>query len=110
MNRNQAFVRKVIYIAAIALLLLPLSTLSQPATVGPKDKPKLSSPGGKLSQLRAEYNLAQAELGEIDPSSEAMKLSTFGMRGVAVNILWGWAHHYKRVEDWDKVELTVNQI
>lgn len=110
MTRNQSFVRKVLYIAAIALLLLPLSALSQPATVGPKDRPELSSPGGKLSQLRVEYNLAQAELGEIDPASEAMKLSTLGLRGIAANILWGWANYYKRVEDWDKVELTVNQI
>jgi hypothetical protein len=110
MSRNQSFVRKVIYIAIIALLLLPLSALSQPATVGPKNRPELSSPGGKLSQLRAEYSLAQAELGEIDPASETMKLASLGLRGVAANILWGWAHHYKKVEDWDKVELTVNQI
>jgi hypothetical protein len=110
MSRNQSFVRKVIYIAAIALLLLPLSALSQPATVGPKDRPELSSRGGKLSQLRERYNLAQAQLGEIDPASETMKLASLGLRGVAANILWGWAHHYKRVEDWDKVELTVNQI
>ena len=110
MSRNQSFVRKVIYIAAIALLLLPLSALSQPATVGPKDRPELSSRGGKLSQLRERYNLAQAKLGEIDPASESMKLASLGLRGVAANILWGWANYYKKVEDWDKVELTVNQI
>jgi hypothetical protein len=110
MSRNQSFVRKVIYIAAIALLLLPLSALSQPATVGPKDRPELSSRGGKLSQLRERYNLAQAKLGEIDPASETMKLASLGLRGVAANILWSQAHHYKKVEDWDKVELTVNQI
>ena len=110
MNRNQAFVRKVIYVAIIALLLLPLSALSQPATVGPKGRPELGSPGGKLAQLRAEHNLAQAELGEIDPASETMKLASLGLRGVAANILWGQANHYKKVEDWDKVEVTVNQI
>ena len=110
MSRNQSFVRKVVYIACIALLLLPLSALSQPATVGPKDRPELSSRGGKLSQLRVQYNLAQARLGEIDPASETMKLASLGLRGVAANILWGWANHYKKVEDWDKVELTVNQI
>lgn len=110
MSRNQSFVRKVVYIACIALLLLPLSALSQPATVGPKDRPELSSRGGKLSQLREQHNLAQARLGEIDPASESMKLASVGLRGVAANILWGWANHYKKVEDWDKVELTVNQI
>jgi hypothetical protein len=110
MSRNQSFVRKVIYIAAIAALLLPLSALSQPATTGPKNQPELTSRGGKLSQLRAKYRLAQAELGEIDPASETMKLATLGLRGVAVNILWGYADHYKKVKDWDKVELTVQQI
>jgi hypothetical protein len=39
-----------------------------------------------------------------------MKLASLGLRGVAANILWGYANHYKKVEDWDKVELTVNQI
>jgi hypothetical protein len=108
MSRRASFVRKVAYIAAIALLLLPIAALSQPATIVPGQAG--SSPGGKLSQLRAEYNLAQAELGEIDPASETMKLSTLGLRGVAANILWWWANEYKKREDWDKLEATVNQI
>lgn len=105
MNRNASFNRKILYIAAIALLLLPLAALSQPATTG-----KDSSAGGKLSQLRTEYGLAQAQLGEIDPASESMKLATVGLRGVAANLLWGYAIHFKKVEDWDNLELTVNQI
>ena len=109
MSRNSSFVRKIAYIAAIAVLLLPLSALSLPATVEP-NSPTGGTPGGKLSQLRAEYNLAQAELGEIDPASETMKLATLGMRGVAANILWIWANHYKKVEDWDRLEMTVQQI
>jgi hypothetical protein len=108
MSRRASFVRKVAYIAAIALLLLPIAALSQPATIVPGQAG--SSPGGKLSQLRVEYNLAQAELGEIDPASETMKLSTLGLRGVAANILWWWANEYKKREDWDKLEATVNQI
>ena len=32
MNRNASFWRKIGYIAAIALLLIPLAALSQPAT------------------------------------------------------------------------------
>jgi hypothetical protein len=108
MNRSASFTRKIAYIGAIALLLLPIAALSQPATIIPGQSG--SSAGGKLSQLRAEYNLAQAELGEIDPASETMKLSTLGLRGVAANILWGWANYYKKIEDWDKLEMTVNQI
>lgn len=109
MSRNASFVRKIAYITAIALLLLPLAALSQPATVDPNQGGR-GSPGGKLSQLRVQYNLSQAELGEIDPASETMKLATLGLRGVAANILWIYANHYKKVEDWDKLELTVQQI
>ena len=108
MSRSASFARKIAYIGAIALLLLPIAALSQPATVNPGRAGH--SVGGKLSQLRSQYNLAQAELGEIDPASETMKLSTLGLRGVAANILWGWANYYKKIEDWDKLEMTVNQI
>jgi hypothetical protein len=108
MSHGASFARKIAYIGAIALLLLPIAALSQPATVNPGRAG--NSPGGKLAQLRAQYNLAQAELGEIDPASETMKLSTLGLRGVAANILWGWANYYKKIEDWDKLEMTVNQI
>jgi hypothetical protein len=114
MSRSASFARKIAYIGAIALLMLPIAALSQPAAVAPGQPGNAarsgSSPGGKLARLRAEYNLAQAELGEIDPASETMKLSTLGLRGVAANILWGWANYYKKIEDWDKLEMTVNQI
>ncbi|HZN33590.1 MAG TPA: hypothetical protein VFB80_07215 [Pirellulaceae bacterium] len=112
MSRNKSFLRKVCYIAAIALLLLPIAALSQPATVDTNlaDGRDDSSPGGRLSQLRTQYNLAQARLGEIDPASETMKLASLGLRGVAANILWLQANHYKKIEDWDKLEATVNQI
>jgi hypothetical protein len=109
MSRNASFYRKIAYITAIAVLLLPLAALSQPAAIDP-ERPEEGSPGGKLSQLRAEYRLSQAELGEIDPASETMKLATVGLRGVAANVLWVYANYYKKVEDWDKLELTVQQI
>ncbi|HEY2410604.1 MAG TPA: hypothetical protein VGI40_00095 [Pirellulaceae bacterium] len=108
MSKSASFTRKVAYISAIALLLLPIAAISQPATINPGRSGH--SAGGKLAQLRSQYNLAQAELGEIDPASETMKLSTLGLRGVAANILWGWANYYKKIEDWDKLEMTVNQI
>ena len=43
MNRSASFTRKIAYIAAIALLLLPIAALSQPATVEPR-------PGGQLGR------------------------------------------------------------
>ena len=102
MNRNNPFVRKVVYISAIMLLLFPLFVLGQPAST--------TSSGGKLSQLRESYGLSHAQLGEIDPVSVSMQLATFGMRGVAVNILWDKAAHYHKTEDFDNLSATLNQI
>ena len=109
MNWNNAsFVRKVIYLVAIAVLLLPIAALSQPATAGRGESERSS--GGKLAQLRSEYRLSQAELGEIDPASETMKLATLGLRGVAVDILWFKALDYQKKQDFTGLELTVKQI
>ncbi len=109
MNWNNAsFVRKVIYLVGIAVLLLPIAALSQPATAGRGQTER--SAGGKLAQLRSEYRLSQAELGDIDPASETMKLATLGLRGVAVDILWYKALDYQKRKDFTGLELTVKQI
>ena len=102
MNVNSPFVRKVIYIIAIMLLLFPLFVLGQPAST--------TTSGGKLSQLRESYGLSQAQLGDIDPVSVSMQLATFGLRGVAVNILWDKAARYQMTEDFDNLSATLNQI
>ena len=102
MSQNITFVRKVIYIVAIALLLFPLFLLGQPAT--------RDSAGGVLARLREQYGLSQANLGEIDPASESMKLATLGLRGIAANLLWEKAFDYKKHEDWDSLSATLNQI
>ena len=102
MNLNSPFVRKVMYITAIMLLLFPLFLLGQPATS--------TGRGGKLAQLRAEHSLSQAQLGDIDPLSISMQLATFGLRGVAVNILWEKATYYHKTEDFDNLSATLNQI
>jgi hypothetical protein len=107
---NPSFVRKVVYLAAIAILLLPIAYLSQPATITRGEGGTSGSAGGKLAKLRVEYNLSQAELGEIDPASETMKLATLGLRGVAVNALWISALHYQKTKDFNNLELTVKQI
>ena len=66
--------------------------LSQPASI---DAEGHRSPGGNLAKLRDEYHLSQATLGEIDPTSETIKLATLGMRGVAVQLLWNSAHNIR---------------
>ncbi len=108
MIQNVAFQRKVVYLGIMALLMIPLYMIGHPAAGDPM-APN-STPGGKLSQLRAEYDLSQAELGEIDPASESMKLATLGMRGVAANILWSKANQYKKTENWEKMIAVVNQM
>lgn len=102
MNRRSSFLRKVSYGVAIVALLFPLSLLSAPATV--------DSAGGTLAQLRAENQLSQAGLGEIDPASETIKLATLGLRGIAVQVLWNQATHYKKVEDWTNLTATLEQL
>ena len=110
MNQRRSLYRKVAYLCAIAALLIPLSFLSQPATTQSSDGKLTKSSGGKLAQLRDDYELSQANLGEIDPASEAIKLATLGMRGVAVIILWEKANDYKKREDWTSLTATLQQI
>lgn len=99
---QRPFVRKVVYLVLIAALLAPLAWLSQPAT--------LQRPGGQLAQLRDRYGLGQANLGEIDPTSETLKLATLGMRGVATTILWDRVDEYKKNEDWTRMSATLEQL
>jgi hypothetical protein len=102
MNERKRFIRKIVYACVIAALLLPLSWLSQPETT--------ESKGGVLAQMRSANQLSQAELGEIDPASETIKLATLGMRGVAANILWTKANNYKKTEDWVGYSAALEQI
>lgn len=106
MNRR-SFIRKIIYIAAIGLLLVPLSYYSQPATVGAGNE---AQGGGKLAQLRQEQGISEASLGEIDPAGETIKLATLGLRGVAVAMLWEKAKTSQMKEDWDGLQSTLDQL
>ncbi|MFM8706290.1 MAG: hypothetical protein ACKOHG_20995 [Planctomycetia bacterium] len=89
-------------LVGIAVLLVPLSALSQPADSASK--------GGKLARLRDQYGLSQANLGEVDPTSEAMRLATLGLKNVAVTLLWDRANHYKKVEDWTNLSAVLEQM
>ena len=59
MNQRGSFYRKIAYLIVIAVLLLPISRLGAPST--------LQDEGGTLAQLREEYDLGQADLGENRP-------------------------------------------
>jgi hypothetical protein len=102
MTDRTSFYRKIVYAAVIVALCFALGWLSAPATT--------TRPGGRLAQLRNEYKLSQVNYGEIDPASETIKLATLGLRGVAVNLLWNKANHYKKVEDWTSLTASLEQL
>lgn len=106
--RRRSFIRKIIYLCALVPLLIALSMLGRPATSGGEGRK--ADPGGKLAKLRAAENLNQSQWGEIDPAGEAIKLATFGMRGVAANLLWTDAIDAKKKKDWTKLSATLNQV
>jgi len=108
MGPHGAFFRKLIYLAAIALLLLPLFWLGQPSSHATKEA--AGSPGGLLARIRHRAQLSEAQLGEIDPTSVAVKLATLGLRGIAANILWEKANNYRMQKDWTNFGGTLNQI
>ena len=108
MSKTSPFVRKIIYIAIIGALLIPLALVSRPGT---RDKEgNIADSGGQLSQLRDKHDLSQAKLGEIDPASETMKLASLGLRGVAVNMLWMQAMEHKKMERYDKLNSTLKAL
>lgn len=106
MNSRRPFYRKLIYLGIMVGLLLPMAYISRPAGGGVGGR----APGGVLARLRTENGLSQANLGEIDPASETIKLATLGMRGVAVNLLWERANHYQKTKNWSALNNTVRQI
>lgn len=107
MIHNASFRRKIVYVVLMVVLLVPLYLISRPST---RNNEGQMSAGGTLAQMRTKYGLSQAELGEIDPTSETMKLATLGMRGIAANLLWDRANKFKREQDWDNLSATLNQI
>ncbi|MEO8269422.1 MAG: hypothetical protein ABI557_06875, partial [Aureliella sp.] len=100
--------RRLFYICAMVLLLVPLYFLGNPSVRNPDGSVKQA--GGTLAQIRTNYDLGQGDLGEIDPASESMRLATLGLRGVAATILWQKAEYYKREQFWDRLSATLNQI
>ena len=100
MNLETSFKRKVSYITGIVLLLFPLFYLGQPSTSDTD-----GGRGGKLAQLRAENYLAQSNLGEIDPVSSTMQLATFGLRPIAVIVLWEKATRFQKMEDLSLIHI-----
>lgn len=111
MTERTNLYRKLAYVVAMALLLFPLSYFGSPMSYkfDPEGKP-IEGQGGYLAEFRSDNGLAQANLGEIDPASETLKLATLGLRGVAVSQLWSKANEYKMKEDWGNLTATLEQL
>jgi hypothetical protein len=107
MNERGRLVRKVLYVLGICVLLIPIAMLASP---GVTDSQGQLVRGGTLAKIRHENKLSQSNLGEIDPASETVKLATLGLKGIAVNLLWGQANEYKKKENWTALSATLEQI
>jgi len=108
MSGQNSFKRKVAYLIGIAVLMVPIALLGQPSTRGTVEQS--GSAGGLLARWRTEQGLSQANLGELDPTTEALKLAALGMRGVASTILWTKSQHYQREQDWTALSAVNEQI
>ena len=107
---NKRIQTKIIYILIIVALLLPLFLMGRPASGQRDEEGKTRQSGGYLVNLRRDEDITDAQLGQIDPGSSTMKLATFGMRGVALALLWHKSLDYEKKFDWNNVVVTSNQI
>ncbi|MFG0289360.1 MAG: IRE (iron responsive element) [Rhodopirellula sp. JB044] len=103
MNRTTQFRRKLTYLTILVVMLIPLYLLGQPAGGG-------GDGGGRLAQMRDEFDISESDLGEISPASETMKLASLGMRGVAASLLWKKSHEYRVMHEWDRLKASLNNI
>ncbi|MEW4452782.1 hypothetical protein AB1L30_08915 [Bremerella sp. JC817] len=102
MSKNKSFQHKVVYGVCIIVILIAVSLISRPATS--------NQPGGMLAQMRREYRISDAQLGKVDPASEAMRLSLLGLDGVAITFLWSNLNEYQKTEQYTLMEATAKTI
>ncbi|MEK6235044.1 MAG: hypothetical protein N2C14_10050, partial [Planctomycetales bacterium] len=100
MTERKAYYRKISYLVAIVVLMVPIFLLSMPARGRLSENNQNAKQGGLLTQMRVKYRLSHKSLGNVDPASETVRLASLGFRGVAATILWQKAHEYKKKEDW----------
>jgi len=107
----QRKLRKLIYGSSLIILLILLYAVGRPAhvVVQTDGEMRLTS-GGFLAEYRTERGLTEAQMGELDPASSAVKLATFGMRGVAIAMLWHQANESEKRFQWNDVVATGYQI
>lgn len=111
MNKLTSFQRKLVYLAGIVLLLIPVIALGLPASPPERGSGETQpTGGGVLQRLRAEHDLGESSLGNVDPASQTMNLVLLGLRGVATSLLWLDAQEQQKTKNWAELEATVNSI
>ncbi len=110
MTQQKSRLRKIVYGILILVLLLPLFFLGRPSAIQVTSEGVDVRQGGILSQILAKEELADVQLGDIDPAGSAIKLATFGMRGVAIAILWHQSQEFEKRRDWDNAIATGKQV
>ena len=103
--------RKLIYLAGIVLLFIPIIYLGLPAAPAPRGADaSQASEGGKLARMRTQFQLGETSLGNVDPASATMNLVLLGLRGVATSVLWKQAHEEQEVKNWPALRATTDSI
>ncbi|NOX55310.1 MAG: hypothetical protein GXP27_12910 [Planctomycetes bacterium] len=103
MNRLTSQQRKLVYLAGIVALSIPILILGMPSTGEPGS-------GGSLAALRQKYDLGESTLGKVDPTSAALNLVLLGLRGIAVDLLWIQLDHQKDTKNWAQMRATTESI
>jgi len=103
MNNLTSGQRKLVFGLGILVLMVFVILLGKPS------EGSLGS-GGKVSDLREEYNLGEATLGNVDPASSTMNLVLLGFRGIAASILWSDAEHYRMTKNWSQLQQSADSI
>lgn len=105
--KRSSLIRKLVYLAIAAALLIPLFVIGRPAVLQEEGQAPV---GGILAEMRQREGIAQSELGDVDPASSAMRLASLGLHGVAVAVLQSQANQAKIDQDFDEMTALNNQI
>ena len=109
MNQLSALHRKIVYLVILLVKLVPILLIGRPADRFDQNGTPIKS-GGKLAQLRFDYQLGEASLGNVDPTSATMNLVLLGFRGIAAGMLWVQADELKTRKEFDKLRQVVESI
>ena len=104
MNKLTSHQRKLVYLAGMILLLIPVMVLGFPSATSKGQS------GGLLAQMRQQHDLGESTLGDVDPSSATMNLVLLGLRGPAACMLWVQMDAQKDRKDWAGMRATTESI